>query len=124
MSPLYERRRHERKQIDLKLEVNRVYKQDYVEFNDLQAKIQVFDISKGGIGFKSKAELMLNYYFDSKITLEEGNYIYAVIRIVRIKECEEGLFEYGAEFVGLAPFLENKISKFVKANPNINRPHN
>lgn len=112
---MQERRQYKRLPIELSLEIKKVYKQDYVVIEDVDAEISVVDISKSGIGFISKAKLPMDYYFDGKIKLGENDYFYAVIHIVRGKVNEDGEGnEYGAEFVGLAPFLANKIDDYEK----------
>ncbi|MDF2804904.1 MAG: PilZ protein [Anaerocolumna sp.] len=54
-----DRRRYKRLPIELHLEVDEVFKQDYVVIKDLNASVSVFDISKNGIGFISEASLPL-----------------------------------------------------------------
>lgn len=110
-----ERRKFKRLPIELHLDVKKIYKQDYIIIEDIEAEAFVFDISKSGIGFISNAKLPLDYYFDGKIRLGEDEYFYAVIRIVRALINKEEEKVYGAEFVGLAPFLANKIDDYEKA---------
>lgn len=109
-----ERRRYKRLPIELHLEVDEVFKQDYVFIKNLNASVSVFDISKSGIGFISKASLPLHYYFRGRINLGDGDFFYVVLQIVRIQPGEDGKTIYGAEFVGLAPFLANKVDKYEK----------
>ena len=52
-----DRRRYKRLPIELHLEVDEVFKQDYVFIKNLNASVSVFDISRSGIGFISKASL-------------------------------------------------------------------
>lgn len=109
-----ERRKYKRLPIELQLDVKKIYKQDYIVIENVEAEAFVFDISKSGIGFISEAKLPLDYYFDGKIRLGEDDYFYAVIRIVRALINENHEKVYGAEFVGLAPFLANKIDDYGK----------
>lgn len=112
---MIERRRHKRLPIELSLEIKKIYKQDYVIIEDVDTEISVLDISKSGIGFVSKAKLPIDYYFDGKIKLGEADYFYAVVHIVRGEVQKDGCGNYyGAEFVGLAPFLANKIDDYEK----------
>jgi hypothetical protein len=111
----YERRKHKRLPIELCLEVNKVFKQNYVVIDNINSDIVVFDISKTGLGFLCNADLPLEYYFNGKIKLGESSYFYAVIQIVRKYNNEEGKKSYGAEFVGLAPFLANKIDEYERS---------
>lgn len=109
-----ERRKYKRLPIELVLSVNKVFKQDQEIIDHLDARIQVVDISKTGIGFYCGAVLPVGYYFDGKIKLGEHAYFYAVIKIVRAVEGEENEknYFYGCEFVGLAPFLADKIDAY------------
>lgn len=109
----YERRKCQRFPIKLDLKASRLYKQDHVEIDGIDADICLVDISRTGIGFLSEQELPLNYYFDTKIDFMGKDYFYCVIKIVRIgKMKEDGKRIYGAEFVGLAPFLAAKIDQY------------
>lgn len=114
MQNSYERRRYKRLPIEMTLDINKVYKQDNNIIDSLDAEISVFDISKTGIGFISEATLPLDYYFDGTIYLSENDFIRAVIKIVRATKLDDGSFNYGAEFVGLAQFLASKIDKYEK----------
>ena len=58
------------------------------------------DLSRSGIGFKSKQALEVGTYYDTKLTIWTKEVIDAVIEIVRCLETEEG-YEYGAEFIGM-----------------------
>ena len=108
-----DRRRYKRLPIELYLEVDEIFKQDNVVIKDLNAKVLVFDISKSGIGFISEASLPLGYYFRGRINLGNSDFFNVVIRIVRA--CLNGDKKvYGAEFVGLAPFLADKVDIYEK----------
>jgi len=109
-----ERRRYKRLPIDLRLEVDEIFKQDYVVLKDINASVYVFDISKSGIGFLSESKLPVGYYFRALINLGEGDFFRVVIRIVRALPSEHHRHVYGAEFVGLAPFLADKVDKYEK----------
>lgn len=113
MQNLFDRRRYRRLPIKLSIEINKLYKQNYDIIDSLEADLKVFDISKNGIGFISDTRLPLGYYFDSLIELDEKDSFNAVVKIVRIVEQEgiEGKI-YGAQFVGLAPFLAAKIDNY------------
>lgn len=110
----YDRRKFKRLPIVLQLEVSRVFKQNYVVIDNIDAELLVFDISKTGIGFISKAMIPINYYFDAKIKLGNDDFFYAVIQVLRCSNKEEEIYVYGAEFIGLAPFLANKIDIYEK----------
>ncbi len=109
-----ERRKYKRLPIELHLEVDEVFKQDNIVIKNLNASVSVFDISKSGIGFISDASLPLGYYFRGRINLGDGDFFIVVIQIIRAHITEFNNKVYGAEFVGLAPFLADKVDKYEK----------
>lgn len=109
-----ERRKYKRLPIELQLEVDEVFKQDNIVIKDLNASVSVFDISRNGIGFISDASLPLGYYFKGRINLGDGDFFNVVIQIIRAHINEFNNKEYGAEFVGLAPFLADKVDLYEK----------
>lgn len=109
-----DRRRYKRLPIELHLEVDEVFKQDHIIVKNLNASVSVFDISKSGIGFISEASLPLGFYFRGRINLGDGDFFYVVIQIVRAHISDNSNKIYGAEFVGLAPFLADKVDKYEK----------
>ena len=109
---LKDRRRYKRLPIELHLEIDEVFKQDHIVIKDLNASVTVFDISKNGIGFISEASLPPGYYFRGRINLGSGDFFHVVIRIIHVHATENNRKVYGAEFVGLAPFLADKVDKY------------
>ncbi len=111
-SEMKDRRRYKRLPIELHLEVDEVFKQDYIVIQNLNASVSVFDISKSGMGFISEASLPLGFYFRGRINLGDGDFFYVVIQVVRAHIAENNTKVYGAEFVGLAPFLADKVDHY------------
>ena len=107
-----ERRKSQRLPIELQLEISKMFKQDYKVLDHINAKVLVCDISKTGLGFISTVQLPLYYYFNAKIKFSNNNYFFAVLKVIREKKLETGTYEYGAEFIGLAPFLVEKIEAY------------
>ncbi len=111
-----ERRRYKRLPIKLNLEIDEIFKQDNVIVSNIGASISVYDISKSGIGFYSEANLPIGYYFRGNIQFGNGDFFRVVIQIVRTSKADEGnQIAYGAEFVGLAPFLADKVDHYEKS---------
>lgn len=109
-----ERRRCKRLPIDLKLNIKDLFKQGYEHIDGVNGDIEVINVSKTGIGFLTEDKLPLNYYFDAKIRFDSENYFGCVIKLVR--QSREGeYFEYGGEFVGLAPFLADMVDEYEKS---------
>ncbi len=102
-----EKRRSRRLPVQLFLDVSALFKQDNVKVENVHAPIEVIDISKSGIGFLSTSILPVGYYFNAKLQLGQNDSIlHCVIRIVRNQVTEEGKFQYGCEFIGMAPVLD------------------
>lgn len=103
-------RRYSRKKFDVELFVDSIYKQDYEKLPGVDAKIELFDISKGGVGFYSSKDMPLGYYFNAEIVFDKENHFKTVLKIVR-KEAQDEKFIYGSEFVGLAQNLADMIEE-------------
>lgn len=106
-----EKRKHKRLPLSLELNISSLFKQDYELLPDINATIDIVDISKSGLGFMCDYELPLNYYFDTKIELSEKNYFFAVLKIIRIEKKEDKFF-VGCEFVGLADILSQRVDLY------------
>ncbi|MCX4327037.1 MAG: PilZ domain-containing protein [Lachnospiraceae bacterium] len=100
-------RRGKRIPVVMHLEISSVFKQNNVHVNNINAPIEVIDISKYGIGFVSKSILPIGFYFDSRLKFEDGrDSINCVVRIVRRKQYDDGSAVYGCEFVGMSPVFD------------------
>lgn len=112
---MQERRKAKRYPIQLKLEISQLFKQDNVKVMDMDAPIDVTDVSKHGIGFKSKSVLPLDYYFNAKLAMgSEDRTLYCVVKIIRIDSDGESNL-YGCEFVGMAPVFDYIFEEYAKA---------
>lgn len=103
-------RREKRWPAQLKLEISSLFKQDNVKVENINAPIEVFDISKAGIGFKSKSVLPIGYYFNAKLVLGEKDTLHCVVRIIRQQPDRssdgEESYIYGCELVGTASIMD------------------
>lgn len=107
-----EKRKNKRFPVDLNLHISSLFKQDNVKVENIQEPIEVTDVSRTGIGFKSKSILPLNYYFNAKIILgEKPSVLYCVVQIIRTKKEEDNNI-YGCEFIGMAPVLSYIFDEF------------
>lgn len=102
---MIEMRREKRWPVNLELEITSLFKQDNVKVENINAPIEVFDISKAGIGFKSKSVLPLGYYFNARLVLCKNDAINCVVRIIRQQDTENG-YIYGCEIVGTASIMD------------------
>jgi hypothetical protein len=102
-----EKRHSKRYPVKMELEISSLFKQDNVKVDNIHAPIEVMDISKNGIGFRSSSVLPLNYYFNSKIQLgDTDSCLYTVVKIIRQQVVEEDVYFYGCEFVGMPSVLD------------------
>ena len=115
-----EKRKADRLPIDLILGVSERFKQDNEVIKNVNAPIEVLDISRRGIGFHSESDLPLEFYFNARIQVTDDLHsaFYCVVKIVRKSQIDEKTFSYGCEFVGFPPVLnyifddfEEKIAK-------------
>lgn len=111
-----ERRRYKRLPIKLELEVSEVFKQDNNVIKDLNAEIDVVDISKSGIGFCTSSIIPVGYYFNATILMENTDQkLLTVVKILRRTEDGENNFHYGCEFVGLASIFHSVFDDYEKS---------
>jgi len=108
-----EKRRAKRLPVDIVLQVESLFKQDYVKLNEVNETIEVTNISKSGIGFRCKSEMPLDFYFNAKITIDDEKFFYSVVKIIR-KEQKGDHWYLGCEFVGLADVLTGCIDDYEK----------
>ncbi|MCI9079745.1 MAG: PilZ domain-containing protein [Lachnospiraceae bacterium] len=110
-----ENRRGQRVPAIMHLQVSSVFKQNNVHVSNINAPIEVIDISKYGIGFITKSVLPIGFYFDSRLKFEDGrDSINCVVRIVRRKQRDDGFTVYGCEFVGMSPVFDYIFDGTVK----------
>lgn len=102
-----EQRRSKRIPVKMHLEVSSIFKQDDVHVSNINAPIDVIDISRHGIGFVSKSVLPIGFYFNSRLEFEnEKDCLNCVVRIIRRRENDDGTTIYGCEFVGMASVFD------------------
>ncbi len=100
-----ERRKAKRMPVTLTLDIINLYKQDNILVANLNAPIDVINISKTGIGFISESILPLGYYFNANINLINQDTLRCVVKIIRSQPLEENKTLYGCEFIGMATIL-------------------
>ena len=111
-----EKRQAKRIQVELNLKISSLFMQDNVKVENINAPINVVDISRGGIGFITESILPLGYYFNATLNLgdEDDAALYCVVKIIRTKDLEDGMHLYGCEMTGLAPVLSYIFENYEK----------
>ncbi len=109
-----EKRRYERLPIKLNLEVSSLFKQDTPPIKAADnTEIEVFDISKAGIGFMSEAKLPVGYYFNATLEFENTEeIILSVVKILYVAPIGDAGFRYGCEFVGLPSMYDHIFEEY------------
>lgn len=81
-----EKRRSKRIPITMHLDVSSLFKQDNVHVKNINAPIEITDISRNGIGFVTKSVLPIGFYFNSRLEFEKKNdSLNCVVQIVQKK---------------------------------------
>lgn len=76
-------------------------------------EVDVINISKGGMAFRTGEMLPLNSYYDAKVVLWTKDSFDAVIEVIRMEnEDIEGDTTYGCRFIGLNPAEQFKIDVY------------
>lgn len=101
-----EKRRFKRLDLDVSIELERLDEGGVTTLKFVH--VDVTDISKSGIGFKTEKELDVGSYYDTKIQIWTKETIDAVIKIVRRNETENG-YQYGCMLIGMTEPDELKI---------------
>lgn len=115
---MVDKRRSKRLDVDMKLNISNLFKQDNVLIGNIDAPIHVVNLSKNGIGFQSEAILPVGYYFNAKIDLgNKESSLYTVVQIMRTEK-KDDTFYYGCEFIGLAPVLDFIFDDFEHSQEN------
>ena len=106
----YEKRRSKRIPVKMNLEVSSLFKQDNVYVKNINAPIEIVDISRNGIGFITKSVLPIGFYFNSRLEFEKKeDCLNCVVQIVRRKQNDDGTTLYGCEFVGMPSIFDYKF---------------
>ena len=95
-----ERRKHKRLDLEVMVELERLDEESVTTLKYVH--VEVTDISRSGLGFKSKADLEIGSYYDTRIQIWTKEVIDAVLEIVRCDPKGDGTYKYGCVFVGMS----------------------
>ena len=74
--------------------------------------IEVTDVSKSGVGFTCTEVLTIGAVYESFLTIWTKEVLHAFLEIVRIEKKEDGIFEYGAIFIGMPEMDAARIETY------------
>lgn len=120
-----EKRRSKRIPITMHLDVSSLFKQDNVHVKNINAPIEITDISRNGIGFVTKSVLPIGFYFNSRLEFEKKNdSLNCVVQIVRRKQKDDGTTLYGCEFVGMPSIFDDIENEYLKNHSDDEKMNN
>ncbi len=102
-----EKRKHKRLELEVNVELERLDEDGVTTLKYIH--VDVTDISRSGMGFRSNRELKVGSYFDTKIQIWTKEVLDAVIEVVRREELGDDTYKYGCTFVGMADTEALKI---------------
>lgn len=96
-----EKRRSKRTDINVTIQL-KTLKSGAAEENQAEKiSVNVVNISKDGIGFKTVEKLQIDDLYDTQIVLSNGESFWSVIAITRIEDIGEEEYLYGCRFLGI-----------------------
>lgn len=96
-----EKRKSKRTDVDVTISLRSLDDRYVSGYSGDTIDVNVINISKDGIAFKSEYEFKLNTYHDTVITLDNKESFETVIEIVRMENMGELETTYGCRFVGI-----------------------
>ena len=109
-----ERRKSKRLPLDVSIQLERLEIEEVITVKYLH--VDVTDLSRSEIGFKTNQELKVGSFFDTRIQIWTKEVIDAVIEIVRVSPGADGMYTYGCTFVGMTETDTLKIDIYQMFN--------
>ncbi len=110
---MQEKRQAKRLILGMKLSISDLYKENTNTITDISSSIEVTDISANGIGFISECILPTGYYFIANLELAPDlPQIITDVRIIRSSAIDMERYQYGCEFVSIAPNVRKMLEEF------------
>lgn len=107
-----EKRKSKRTDVDVTISLRQLDDKYVSGYSGSTIDVNVINISKDGIAFKSDYEFRLNTYYDTVITLANRESFEAVIEIIRMENLGEIETTYGCRFVGINSEDQFKIEVY------------
>lgn len=105
---MVERRRNRRMELDAKLLIKRMDQGGYSR----EVNIEITDVSKSGVGFLCDAGLEVGAVYESHLTIWTKEVLHVFLEIVRIDPGEDGMYVYGAIFIGMTEIDASRIETY------------
>ncbi len=109
-----EKRWAKRMSINATIKLKSIRNNKYViAANEDEFEVEIINISKGGMAFKTIEQLPINSYYDANVILWTKENFNAVVEIVRMENENVGEpITYGCKFIGLPPAEQFKIDVY------------
>ena len=104
-----EKRRNIRMDIDVKIRLKQLKNGNEADFKEEIVDVNLINVSRGGIAFKSKDDLKLNTFYDVTLKLWNSEVFETVIEIIRMENYGEEETLYGGRYIGMVPSDRLKI---------------
>lgn len=119
MPDIQEKRKSRRIGINVKIKLQKVTDNPLVYgLKEDEFEVNVVNISKDGMAFRTKERLVLNSFYDSKVVLWTKESFDTVIEIVRMENMGEEETLYGCRFVGISAADQFKIDVYQIVSEN------
>ena len=107
-----ENRSSKRTGMNVKIKLRKVQTDKATAGSEEEMEVEVVNISKDGMGFKTEKILTFNGLYDTKIILSNGERFNSIIKIVRMDNVGVPETLYGCHFVGINGADQFKIDIF------------
>lgn len=105
-----ERRKSNRMDINVLIKLNSVKNNaNTANLKQEEFEVELVNISRRGLAFRSNEKLALNTYYDTTIVLWTKEKFQTVIEIVRMENYGDEKTLYGCRFIGIMPSDQLKI---------------
>jgi hypothetical protein len=113
-----EKRRSKRTDIDVIINIKEVNDKYPLGMATRPISVNVINLSRDGIAFKTTEKLEINSFYDTIVKLDNSDSFNAVVEILRTENPGEPETTYGCRFVGISSEQQFKIDVYqiVKEN--------
>ena len=119
MSEIQEKRKSKRMGINVKIKLQKVTDNHVpMGLKEEEFEVNVVNISKDGMAFRTKERLALNSFYDTQVILWTKEFFNTVIEIVRMENFGEEETLYGCRFVGISAADRFKIDVYQIVSEN------
>lgn len=119
MPDIQEKRKSRRVGINVKIKLQKVTDNPLVYgLKEDEFEVNIVNISKDGMAFRTKERLALNSFYDTKVVLWTKESFDTVIEIVRMENMGEEETLYGCRFVGISAADQFKIDVYQIVSEN------